>query len=50
MMQTIVNEGFMCPSNIKLVLVASDPEELVNQMTHYTPPVLGNKWQQLKPA
>ncbi|HAZ05097.1 MAG TPA: TIGR00730 family Rossman fold protein, partial [Acetobacterium sp.] len=24
--------------------------ELVNQMIHYTPPVLGNKWQQLDAA
>lgn len=50
MMQNIVNEGFMNPSNTKLVLVSSDPGELVNQMIHYTPPVLGNKWQQLEPA
>ena len=47
MMQNIVNEGFMNPSNTKLVLVSADPGELVNQMIHYTPPVLGNKWQQL---
>ncbi|AWW27531.1 TIGR00730 family Rossman fold protein [Acetobacterium sp. KB-1] len=50
MMQNIVNEGFMNPSNTKLVLVSTDPDELIRQMIHYTPPVLGNKWQQLDPA
>ncbi|KAF5088003.1 LOG family protein YvdD [anaerobic digester metagenome] len=50
MMTTIVNEGFMNPSNTKLVLVSSDPGDLVNQMLHYSPPILGNKWQQLDVA
>jgi uncharacterized protein (TIGR00730 family) len=47
LMETIVTEGFMNPSNTKLVLVSPDPADLLNQMIHYTPPIFGNKWQQL---
>ena len=50
MMQTIVDEGFMNPSNTKLVLVSPDPSDLIDQMIHYVPPILGNKWRQLDPA
>lgn len=47
LIQTIVTEGFMNASNAELLLVASDPDELIDRMLHYTPPFLGNKWQQL---
>lgn len=50
LIQNIATEGFMNPSNTKLILVSTDPCELINQMNHYTPPVLGNKWRQLDPA
>lgn len=47
LIQTIVTEGFMNASNAELLLVASDPDDLLNQMLHYRPPFLGNKWQEL---
>lgn len=47
LIQNIVTEGFMNPSNTKLVLVSSDPGDLVKKMINYSPPVLGNKWSQL---
>ncbi|WP_041669232.1 LOG family protein [Acetobacterium woodii] len=47
LMQNIVTEGFMNPSNTQLVLVSSDPAELIEKMICYSPPVLGNKWSQL---
>lgn len=47
LVQNIVTEGFMNPSNTKLLLVSSDPNELVKKMINYNPPVLENKWRQL---
>lgn len=47
LVQNIVTEGFMNPSNTKLLLVSSDPNELVKKMINYSPPVLENKWRQL---
>ncbi len=47
LIQTISTEGFMHPSNAELLLYASDPVDLIKQMLHYTPPILGAKWQQL---
>lgn len=47
LMEKLVTEGFMNPSNLKLFLVSSDPADLLNQMLNYIPPVLGNKWREL---
>lgn len=41
-------EGFMNASNKGLLIVSSDPKELLQLMKDYTPPVLENKWQELK--
>lgn len=48
LLQSIVQEGFMNASNLKLLLVATDPQKLVDRMSSYTSPVLGSKWRELK--
>ena len=40
--------GFMQRSNLGLVLVEAEPQELLRQMLSYTPPVQTNKWDELK--
>lgn len=48
LMESIVTEGFMNASNSKLLLVAADPDDLIDQMINYTPPILENKWHQFE--
>lgn len=48
LLQSIVQEGFMNASNLKLLLVATDPQKLVDRISSYTSPVLGSKWRELK--
>jgi len=50
LIQEIVKEGFMNASNTKLLLVSTEPHELIKKMAIYTPPTLGNKWRQLDPV
>ena len=47
LIQTIANEGFMNYSNLELLIISSEPDELIAKMLHYNPPLLGNKWKQL---
>ena len=47
LVQNIVAEGFMNPSNTQLLLVSKEPNELINEMLNYAPPILGNKWHDL---
>lgn len=47
LLQNTVQEGFMKESNMQLLLVATDPQELIDRMNKYVPPVLGTKWREL---
>ncbi|MFD1177116.1 TIGR00730 family Rossman fold protein [Paenibacillus puldeungensis] len=47
LLQNTVYEGFMRESNMQLLLVATNPQDLVDQMNNYIPPVLGTKWREL---
>lgn len=44
MIHKAIQEGFMNPSNAKLLLVDSDPNKLLEKMAAYSPPELGIKW------
>jgi len=48
MLERTVEAGFMQRSNLGLVLVEAEPQELLRQMLSYTPPVQTNKWNELK--
>ncbi|MDI3537081.1 MAG: hypothetical protein PWR12_400 [Eubacteriaceae bacterium] len=48
LVNTIASEGFMKPSNKELLTISDNPESLINQMFHYTPPVLEYKWEKSK--
>lgn len=42
-----IDEGFANPSHFNLLCVSDDPQTLLDQMVHFTPPVLGNKWKNM---
>lgn len=44
LLQNMIQEGFMNASNRKLLLVSSNPAELLDKMEHYTYPTLDTKW------
>lgn len=48
LLHNTIKEGFMKESNLKLFLVSSNPAELVNMMKGYVPPVMEQKWNELK--
>ncbi|MBU3227779.1 TIGR00730 family Rossman fold protein [Clostridium algidicarnis] len=48
LMQNAAKEGFMNQSNIRLLLVSTDPKDLTEKMKNYEPPALGNKWRELE--
>lgn len=48
MINRAIQEGFMNPSNAKLLLVDSDPNNLLDKMKAYSPPDLGVKWRDLQ--
>ncbi|WP_143321358.1 TIGR00730 family Rossman fold protein [Clostridium sp. HBUAS56010] len=48
MIHRAIEEGFMNPSNEKLLLIDSDPDNLLEKMMAYTPPELGVKWLDLQ--
>ncbi|MFD0617072.1 MULTISPECIES: TIGR00730 family Rossman fold protein [Paenibacillus] len=48
MLERTVEAGFMQRSNLGLVLVEAEPQDLLRQMVSYTPPVQTNKWSELK--
>ena len=48
LVENIVAEGFMNPSNTQLLLVSQEPNELIKVMSDYAPPILGNKWHDLE--
>lgn len=48
LVENIVAEGFMNPSNTQLLLVSQEPNELIKVMADYAPPILGNKWHDLE--
>lgn len=50
LIQHTILEGFMHNSNVKLLLVASEPAKLLNLMSQYTPPILHTKWRELNRA
>lgn len=43
MLKNTCNAGFMRETNLKLLLVSTDPYDLIEKMKGYTPPVLGSK-------
>jgi uncharacterized protein (TIGR00730 family) len=47
MIDSAIREGFMNKSNAELLLVDTDPAELLKKMKAYTPPELGLKWKEL---
>jgi uncharacterized protein (TIGR00730 family) len=48
LLQNTIKEGFMKASNLKLLLVSSNPAELISMMKAYVPPVMEQKWNDLK--
>ncbi|MBD1380520.1 LOG family protein [Metabacillus arenae] len=42
-----IQEGFSNDSHLKLIGAASEPEELIKQMTSYAPPKMEKKWKQV---
>ena len=48
MIDKAIQEGFMNPSNGKLLLVDNDPNSLLRKMDAYSPPELGIKWLDLQ--
>ncbi len=48
MIDRAIQEGFMNPSNAKLFLVDSDPNNLLEKMKAYSVPDLGIKWRDLQ--
>ncbi|MGG0188147.1 TIGR00730 family Rossman fold protein [Bacillus rhizoplanae] len=47
MVDRAAEEGFMNPSNKKLLVSAKTANELIPKMKEYKRPVMGNKWKQL---
>ena len=48
LLKNTAREGFMKESNINLLLVSSEPEELFEKMSNYVPFDLGTKWVELE--
>ncbi|WP_110953725.1 LOG family protein [Anaerosinus massiliensis] len=48
MIQRTIQEGFMQPANVQLLLIDKSPDHLIDQMKAYTPPDLGIKWRALE--
>ncbi len=48
MIDRAIQEGFMNPSNARLLLVDTDPNKLLDKMKTYSPPELGIKWRDLQ--
>lgn len=48
MIKNSCDEGFMRESNLKLISISDSPSELIKLMENYTPPLMENKWRQLK--
>jgi uncharacterized protein (TIGR00730 family) len=48
MIDRAIQEGFMNPANAKLLLVDTDPNNLLDKMRTYSPPELGIKWRDLQ--
>jgi uncharacterized protein (TIGR00730 family) len=42
-----VRHEFAHSSNLKLLVVSNNPNDLLKQMDRWTPPVLGHKWRQI---
>lgn len=47
LIQHSIDHEFANQSNLRLLCVSEDPDQLLNKMNAYTPPDLGNKWRQL---
>lgn len=48
LLKNTAKEGFMKESNLGLLLVSSEPEELFEKMKNYLPAELGTKWTELE--
>lgn len=44
MLKSTCSAGFMRKTNLKLLLVSTDPYDLIEKMKSYTPPILGSKF------
>lgn len=49
LIQHSIDHQFADQSNMNLLTISDDPDTLLDKMTAYIPPKLGNKWRQLAP-